>query len=369
MELELTAEQDALLGASRRLISDHASLSRVRELAEGAEPDPKLIPRCAELGWLAAFVPEELGGGTVSGDAMGDMALVAELRGAGLLREPFIGANVASVLLAAASEELSAAVLSDHAMGEAIVVVPVDGLDGVGGLNVSATVRGDSLVLDGAVLVAGFDEVAEVLVVTNGEDRLAALVPVAAPGVVATPASVLDVTQPLVRLELRAVEVPLARTFLVSQSELEKATAVAATLSASESVGAMTALFDLTRTYALDRVAFGRPIGSFQAIKHLLADLSLIVESSTAVAGAAARAARGDARHHAEASHIAKVYIGERAATLAQGCMQVFGGIGFAWEHDLHLYKRRLVANAALFGTVDAHRRQILAAHAAELKE
>jgi alkylation response protein AidB-like acyl-CoA dehydrogenase len=369
MELEPTPEQEALLGASRRLIADHAALPRVRELAEGAEPDPKLLTRCAELGWLAAFVPEELGGGSVSGDAMGDAALVAEVRGAGLLAEPFIGANVAAVLLTAAPEALAADVLPDHVAGEAVVVVPVDGRDGVAGLAVRARPEGDDLVLDGSVLVAGPDGVATVLVLVDGEDRRAVLVPLDAAGVALTRADVLDVTQPLARLDLHGVRVPLGRTFVVPDGTLERATAVAATLSACESAGAMHALFELTRGYALDRVAFGRPIGSFQAVKHLLADLSLTVESSVAVAGAAARAGRGDGRHHAEAAHLAKTYVGERVAGFVQGCQQVFGGIGFAWEHDLHLYLRRLVANAALFGTVEAHRRQVLAVHAAELKE
>jgi len=139
-------------------------------------------------------------------------------------------------------------------------------------------------------------------------------------------------------------------------------------LLAFEQVGGADRALEMGRDYALDRIAFGRPIGSFQAVKHMLAELSLIVESSKAVAAAATRAAGGEGTHFAEAAQIAKIYVGERASAFTQGCLQVFGGIGFAWEHDLHLFTRRLVANAALFGTVDTHRRQILAAHAAELK-
>lgn len=369
MELELTAEQEALLGASRRLIGDHIPLSRVRELAEGAAADPKLIVRCAELGWLAPFVPEELGGGSVSGDAMGDAALVAEVRGTGLLPEPFIGANAASVLLTSAPEELAADVLPEHAAGEAIVVVPVDARAGVAGLAVEARPDGTDLVVGGTVLIAGREQVASVLVLVAGPEHRAVLVPLDAAGVTTDEAGVLDVTQPLTRVSLDEVRIPRERTFVVPAETVQRASAVAATLSACESAGAMQALFGLTRDYAMDRVAFGRPIGSFQAIKHLLADLSLTVESSVAVAGAAARAARGDGRHHDEAAHLAKIYIGERVAGFVQGCQQVFGGIGFAWEHDLHLFMRRLVANAALFGTVEAHRSQVLAVHAAELKE
>lgn len=369
MELELSPEQSDLLAASRRLIADHAPLSRVRDVAEGAERDPKLLTRCAELGWLAAFVPEELGGGSVSGAPVGDAALVAEIRGAGLLDEPFVSANVAALLVGrCASTELAADVLPDHVMGDGVIVIPVDGRDGVTGLDVTVATRGDTTVVDGSVVIAGSDRVAEVLIVPGGSAP-AVLVPVTARGVESLPLTVLDITQPLVRLSFTAVEVSSGRTFAVPGDEVDRATALAATLSVCESVGAMTELFEMTRTYALDRIAFGRPIGSFQAIKHLLADLSLIVESSAAVAGAAVRTADGDLGHHVEAAHIAKVYVGERAAALVQGCQQVFGGIGFAWEHDLHLYLRRLVANSALFGTADVHRRQILAAHAAELKE
>jgi alkylation response protein AidB-like acyl-CoA dehydrogenase len=129
----------------------------------------------------------------------------------------------------------------------------------------------------------------------------------------------------------------------------------------------MAALFEMTRQYSLDRMAFGRPIGSFQAVKHLLADLSVTLEASTALAAAALRSVRDATAHAEEVAAMAKVFVDERATAFTQGCLQVHGGIGFSWEHDLHLYMRRIAANRVLYGSPEHLRRRILAIHEGEL--
>ena len=134
-------------------------------------------------------------------------------------------------------------------------------------------------------------------------------------------------------------------------------------LSTAETVGAMDALFELTRRYALDRTAFGRPIGSFQAVKHQLADLSLALEASKAVAAAAVRAVQEDRKEAGEVVSMAKSWVADAGIDLAQGCAQVFAGIGFTWEHDLHLFLRRITMNGVLFGQPDWHRERICRAH------
>jgi alkylation response protein AidB-like acyl-CoA dehydrogenase len=139
------------------------------------------------------------------------------------------------------------------------------------------------------------------------------------------------------------------------------------TLAVAETVGVMAQLLEMTRRYALDRVAFGRPIGSYQALKHLLADLSVILESAQAVSAAAVRATEQRSPSCPEVASIAKIYVNERAVFFAQQCLQIFGGIGFTWEHDLHLYMRRLTASTALYGTSEHHRTQVLAAHRDEI--
>src|SRR6202012_5469881 len=105
---------------------------------------------------------------------------------------------------------------------------------------------------------------------------------------------------------------------------------------------------------------FGRPIGSFQAIKHLLADTSLMLEMSKAMADAAADAVGSGRPEGAEVASMAKAFVGDCGLDLAQNCFQVFGGIGYTWEHDQHLWFRRLAADAEAFGSAPSHRRQLL---------
>ena len=138
---------------------------------------------------------------------------------------------------------------------------------------------------------------------------------------------------------------------------------LACVLSTAETVGAMDALFELTRRYAIDRTAFGRPIGSFQAVKHQLADLSLALEASKAIAAAAVRAVQEDRKEAGEVVSMAKSWVADAGIDLAQGCAQVFAGIGFTWEHDLHLFLRRITMNGVLFGQPDWHRERICQAH------
>ena len=134
---------------------------------------------------------------------------------------------------------------------------------------------------------------------------------------------------------------------------------MAATLVAAESVGAMDHDFAMTVQYAHDRIAFGRPIGSFQAVKHQLADTSLALEMSKAVTLAAARTVGTDDDYGPEAASMAKAFVGDAGVELVQTCFQVFGGIGYTWEHDQHLYLRRITTDAGLFGDPAWHREQL----------
>ena len=136
---------------------------------------------------------------------------------------------------------------------------------------------------------------------------------------------------------------------------------VAAVLTAAEVIGTMHADLDLAVRYAQDRIAFGRPIGSFQAIKHLLADCSLWLEMSKGIVAAAASAVGDDAPEGPQLAHAAKSFVAERAIDLAHGCFQVYGGIGFTWEHDQHLFLRRIAADACNYGSAGWHRRELLA--------
>jgi alkylation response protein AidB-like acyl-CoA dehydrogenase len=145
--------------------------------------------------------------------------------------------------------------------------------------------------------------------------------------------------------------------------DVERQQLTALVLSVAETIGALDVLFDMARRYALDRIAFGRPIGSFQAVKHQLADMSLSLEAGKAVSVAATRAAQDGQVDAMEIAHMAKAWVGDTGIDIAQGCFQVFGGIGYTWEHDLHLFLRRITMNNLLYGQPDWHREQICTLH------
>jgi alkylation response protein AidB-like acyl-CoA dehydrogenase len=129
---------------------------------------------------------------------------------------------------------------------------------------------------------------------------------------------------------------------------------------AAESVGAMQTAFDMTVEWAFDRYSFGRPLASYQELKHRFADLKTWLEASHAIADASAVAVAAGAPDAGELASAAKAYIGHYGAELLQDCVQIHGGIGVTFEHDLHLFLRRVTLNRALLGTPAEHRRRIV---------
>jgi alkylation response protein AidB-like acyl-CoA dehydrogenase len=176
------------------------------------------------------------------------------------------------------------------------------------------------------------------------------------------PLDSLDITRRFVALALDALQVPASARVgnpAAAADLIAEQLALACLLTCAESVGAMDYELALTVQYAKDRIAFGRPIGSFQAVKHSLADTSLLLEMSKAMVRAAAQHA-GDADGYGlEAASMAKAFVGDCGIDLAQSCFQTFGGIGFTWEHDQHLYLRRLTTDAAFFGDPPWHRERL----------
>ncbi|WP_181781680.1 acyl-CoA dehydrogenase family protein [Pseudonocardia pini] len=355
MDLDPTDDQALLLDTSARFVDDVLPIEAVRAFADGAPLDPGYVSAAAELGWFAMFVAEELGGGSVSGDPVADAVLLGQLRGGRLQPEPFAATNTVAAVLT--EEEL----LSDLAAGKATASLAVAG-DALWDSGLRAEWSGPDLVLTGTAVVDDPAAAWVLLTATTSAGPAQALV--STESLPRTELNCLDVTRRLGALTLDAVRVPAEA---VVPGSVERTRTLATLLSVADSVGALDRLFTMTRQYALDRIAFGRPIGSFQALKHLLADISLVVESAKAVLAAATRAVAADTPYAGEVASIAAVYVGERAAKAGQDCLQVHGGIGFAWEHDLHLYLRRITANAALSGTVEFHRDRILSAHAGEL--
>jgi len=155
------------------------------------------------------------------------------------------------------------------------------------------------------------------------------------------------------------VRVPAANVIAADADLPTTQLAIACALLVAETVGAMDHDFDMTVQYAKDRIAFGRPIGSFQGVKHQLADTSMALEMSKAVALAAARSLGAQDGYGPESASMAKAFVGEAGIDLAQTCFQVFAGIGYTWEHDQHLYLRRITTDAGLFGDPAWHREHL----------
>jgi alkylation response protein AidB-like acyl-CoA dehydrogenase len=368
MDTDATEDQRALLDVSTRFMEEVCPLELLRE-PDRLDTDfsDAYRQQAAELGWFSMLVPEELGGGSLSDNGMLDAALIAYVRGAHLQPGSFVGSNVvAHALAAAGTDELRAEVLPALVGGEvlaswAVATTGERALDG----GVSATRQSDGgLKLTGTkTAVPDVGAGSWLLVTARSEDGpTQALVRVDAPGVTVTELDSLDLTRTFSQVGLEQVVVPASQVVGTPASNaalLDEQLAIAATLTAAESVGAMHYELELTVQYAKDRIAFGRPIGSFQAIKHLLADASLSVEMSKAIVLAAAKTIGTGDDHGTQAASMAKAFVGDAAIELAQNCFQVFGGIGYTWEHDQHYYLRRLTSDAGLYGDAAWHREHL----------
>ena len=313
------------------------------------------------------LVPPERGGGSVSGDGLRDLAIVAEERGHALQPGPFIGTNVVAQTLAAHDPSGRAgAVLEALLAGEASAAWVMGCGSWSPGTGITATPDGDGYRLKGRIEMVPDALGARWLLVTSQERgrRIQFLLDADGDEMSVTPEESLDITQRFGTVTFDGAAVPasaMVRQARQTADDAEHQLQTALVLVTAEMVGAADALLALAVGYAKDRTAFGRPIGSFQALKHQLADLALSLEAAKAIAVEAARGVQAQSADCASLASIAKAWTSEMAVDVAQGCLQVFGGIGYTWEHDLHLYLRRLTVNSLLYGGARCHRRRIWA--------
>ncbi len=370
MHLEFTAEQDELRYGVRAMLARECPISLVREVVEkGATPDA-LWSQMVELGWPALTVPERAGGlgmGTV------ELAVVVEELGRVLAPGPFVPTvtQLAPIVAEAGSREQQERFLGGIAAGEltgTLALVEESGSVDAGHITATATPDGDGFVLEGAketvVEASTADEIAVVARTpgTRGDDGVGAFV-VSRSDVRLEPIDALDPTRPLARVALDGVRIGADRALgapgPATAAAVRRAVEVAAMALAVETVGAAQAIFDITLTYAKQREQFGAPIGSFQAIKHKFADMLVALERARATSYFAALTIAEDDDRRALATSTAKAAAGDCAALLAKEGIQIHGGIGYTWEHDMHLYVRRVKSSSLLFGSAAQHRARV----------
>ena len=370
MHLEFTTEQDELRDGVRAMLARECPMSLVREVVEkGTTPDA-LWSQMVELGWPALTVPEPAGGlgmGTV------ELAVVVEELGRVLAPGPFVPTvtQFAPVVAEAGSPEQQERFLGGIAAGEltgTLALVEESGSIDAGHVTTTATPDGDGFVLEGAkemvVEASTADEIAVIARTpgTQGDDGVGAFV-VSRADVRLDPVDALDATRPLARVALDGVRIGADRVLgepgPATAEAVRRAVEVAATALAVETVGAAQAIFDITLAYAKQREQFGAPIGSFQAIKHKFADMLVALERARATSYFAALTIAEDDGRRALATSTAKAAAGDCAALLAKEGIQIHGGIGYTWEHDMHLYVRRVKSSSLLFGNAAQHRARV----------
>lgn len=359
--------QQALRESARKFLSDHASPERTRAAMESELGyDPEVWRRMAqEMGWTAVTIPEAWGG-----FGLGYVELIALLEEMGrhLLASPFLatvglGANA---LLIAGSDAQRATWLPGIASGDTRATLAATGESGrwePGSVSTTATATGD-----GGFRLSGVERhvldghFADLIVVaarapgTKATDGIGLfLVPADAEGLEREALPTMDMTRRRGALTLTDVVVPAEAVLHAPDGAgggeaLERILDLGRVALAAEQAGAAEACLEMAVEYAKVRVQFGRPIGSFQAIKHMCADMMLHVESARSAAYYAGWAAANGADDLAEAAITAQAYCSEAFFHCASQNIQIHGGIGFTWEHDAHLYFKRARASEHLLG-------------------
>jgi alkylation response protein AidB-like acyl-CoA dehydrogenase len=368
MQPGLTDEQTLFRDTAVSFIEAELPVAKTRELHDHPLGyDRSWLRKSAGLGWFAMLVPEAAGGGSVSGAGLLDAAIIAGQLGRFVQPGPFIPVNVVAAAVAAeGSAAQREGLLPAIVAGEQVVTWAFadarGNWDAGGGLR--ARRDGGDLVLAGRRGCVQDAVSADTLLVAASleGDPVQVLVPATAPGVTIRPLRGLDLSRRFADVEFDAVRVgPGDVLGAGGTAPLETQLLTGLVLTWADTIGAIDELFTMTVAYAQQRIAFGRPVGSFQAIKHVLADQALYLETCKAVALAAATAVQAAAPDAAEAASMAAAYIGDVACDIAQECLQVHGGTGYAWEHDLHLYLRRVRSNSMLFGEPSWHRERVCA--------
>ncbi len=373
MDFRFSEEQEELRSIARSFLSDASGPEQIRAaMASPLGYDEALWKQISsELGWSAIHVPEDFGG---LGLGQVDLALLLEVCGESLLCAPFFSTMALGVnaLLELASEDQKAEWLPAIAEGRiraTLAFAEAGGHWETEGVETIARPDGDGFVLEGRKTQIVDGHSAELVLVvaraagSQGEDGLSVFaVPGDSEGLRRTPRVTMDQTRRLADLELSGVRVP-GGARLGDEADawpgLRRTLDLAAIALAAEQVGGAQRCLDMAVAYAKERVQFGRPIGSFQSIKHKCADMMLAVETARSAVYYAACIAQDGGDDLSTNASLAKAWCSEAYFQCASESIQIHGGVGFTWEYDPHLYFKRARASESWLGDPAHHRERV----------
>jgi alkylation response protein AidB-like acyl-CoA dehydrogenase len=355
-------EQEELRKSVRRFLEDKSSEAEVRRLMETPEGyDPAVWSQMAQqLGLQGLAIPEEYGG---SGFSYVELVVVLEEMGRALLCAPYFStvALAANLLLTAGDEDAKKEYLPGIASGDLIATVAFTEDSGrwdEAGITMEATAGDGGARLNGHKMFVIDGHTANLILVAARQSGSLNLYAVQgdAPGLTRTPLSTMDQTRKQARLEFKDVAARHIGGDDQGWAALSKTLDLAAVALAAEQVGGAQKVLEMAVEYAKVRVQFGRPIGSFQAIKHKCADMLLEVESAKSAAYYAGWAAAEDNDELPVVASLAKAYCSDAYFHATAENIQIHGGIGFTWEHPAHLYFKRAKSSELMFGDPTYHR-------------
>ncbi len=373
MNFGFNDEQELLRSTARKFFDNECPSTTVRTLMEAPEGmTPELWKKLAEQGWLGLIAPEEHGGMALG---IVDLVVLLEEMGRAVVPGPFFSTVLLGglAILEAGNDAQKKAWLPKICSGEARATLawmePSAEL-GAAGITLQAAAKGSGFALNGTKLFVHDAHTADVIVVAartssgqNPEDGISLfLVPKGTPGLAVTLLPTMDQTRKLCEVTLTNVSVgseAIMGAPLAGWKPLARVIDRATVGLCAEMCGGAQKVLDMTVEYAKIRQAFGRPIGSYQGVKHKAADMLVDVENSKSITYYAAWAMDEGVPEGPLAVSMAKAYVSDAYRRVSGAGIQLHGGIGFTWEHDLHLYFKRAKGSEFTFGDATWHRERV----------
>jgi alkylation response protein AidB-like acyl-CoA dehydrogenase len=375
MDFAFSEQQDLLRTSARQFLERECPPDMVRRWSDDPQGySPDLWQTMAAFGWMGLVLPETYGG---SGLSFVDLTILMEEMGRVLLPAPFFSSIAlgALTLLETGSDEQRQQMLPRLVRGETKVCVALleaDGRYDPRGISMRASIRGNRATLNGTKLFVVDAHVSDYIICVartrGGRDPESGIslfvLDITSPGIACTPLMSIDQTRGLCEVSFTRVGVSLEAmlggrdaAWPTLQRALDKATVALC----AEMVGGAEKAMEMCVDYGKTRVQFGRPIGSFQAVKHKIADMKVWVENAKSVVYYAAWAVDRDAPEASRAASMAKAYCSEMYTQVTANGIQVHGGVGFTWDHHMHLYFKRAKSSEVLLGDSTWHRERTAA--------